>query len=627
MLGDPRQASDWSRFAYSYDAYRAYFPTGDAMNRLIEEVRRGAAEGALDLKGYGADSLRALLFYGQRYAHWVDSWKLFDEFIASEVVEELRGRIRGPLPITAAWDEPSERRDARLLAHVDAFARRLEGGSASVLARGRLAIAVELDRGDVVKEITVYVQWLVHLLRQVADSPSRRDQRWVASVRRHLEAPVGDLFAVWSVVVNVDVEANRKLFERAKRLAADLGWETLLASVPDEWLDGIRRRWAQVRSGANPASTQFQIVWTPPFTGQLPDAHGRWFYVTGQGYYWTDDDHLVGVLEVGESSAVKDLNQLKVSVEHEGGTATDAFDAARRRAESSVGPVDVVSGALGDLPDLVELARGQLRDTLEVQPAWRLAMGDTGPWTRELRTAWRAAANPTLDERLPALPGEPGLVDRVAYWSPLLHLLVYGLGWQRPDFGLAAWRQAGFPVDDPILNVVSRWWGHDGVADVLSWCVERGGVAVNLRAISGTHPDLADGPPERRVPDDRALAERRASSAWRVTWSGGYDPLHLVSHLGAPLVVTDSQRSIVLVDGTDVPSDEGSVLPRLFLSTPTYEGWYANLLRRDGSRAANGRSVRANVIVEPVGWMGTFRRHEKTGLWFRGRSAIHLWGQ
>ena len=49
----------------------------------------------------------------------------------------------------------------------------------------------------------------------------------------------------------------------------------------------------------------------------------------------------------------------------------------------------------------------------------------------------------------------------VAYWSSLLHLIVYGFGWVRPDRGLRWWYQNGRPLADDRLRLISQVWDAD----------------------------------------------------------------------------------------------------------------------------------------------------------------------
>src|SRR4051794_17359271 len=111
--------------------------------------------------------------------------------------------------------------------------------------------------------------------------------------------------------------------------------------------------------------------------------------------------------------------------------------------------------------------------------------GDPGPWHRHLKTAWRASITDARDMRLPRNPKATYLADPhssdehakiIAYWAPIFQLLVFGLGWPRPDVGLARWRERGYNQEDPILRTVLRWWGKEGVVDLIAWAQSRGGL-------------------------------------------------------------------------------------------------------------------------------------------------------
>jgi hypothetical protein len=68
-----------------------------------------------------------------------------------------------------------------------------------------------------------------------------------------------------------------------------------------------------------------------------------------------------------------------------------------------------------------------------IQASTRAATGDAGPWVRHLPTAWRALADPDSNHVLPERPqpgrGFDGHGDRIAWWSPLLQVLLFGCGW------------------------------------------------------------------------------------------------------------------------------------------------------------------------------------------------------
>jgi hypothetical protein len=58
----------------------------------------------------------------------------------------------------------------------------------------------------------------------------------------------------------------------------------------------------------------------------------------------------------------------------------------------------------------------------------------------------------------------------------------------------------------------------------------------------------------------------------------------------------------------------------------TYNGWYSELWRLGADRTKDGRSIRADVIVKPIGWLGEYRRSTVTGSYFRGHHRYHVMG-
>src|SRR5437588_10535995 len=80
---------------------------------------------------------------------------------------------------------------------------------------------------------------------------------------------------------------------------------------------------------------------------------------------------------------------------------------------------------------------------------------------------YRALASPSSQEGVLAAPtrGRDGVETALAYWTALLHLLIYGLGWARPDRGLKWWYEAGKPVEEPELGFISEVWDADGQLD------------------------------------------------------------------------------------------------------------------------------------------------------------------
>ena len=83
------------------------------------------------------------------------------------------------------------------------------------------------------------------------------------------------------------------------------------------------------------------------------------------------------------------------------------------------------------------------------------------------------------------------------------------------DLGLARWLEHGRPDEDPVLRVVTRWWGPY-LADLLAWA---SGSDVLRQAASeigaALHTSVNDVP----LPDD--WADRRQSPEWLNVWGGG----------------------------------------------------------------------------------------------------------
>jgi hypothetical protein len=251
-----------------------------------------------------------------------------------------------------------------------------------------------------------------------------------------------------------------------------------------------------------------------------------------------------------------------------------------------------------------------------------VAVGETGPWVSWLPLAWRAVTDPLGEHALPPPPRHvrPWDADSrdyaSAWWGPLLQLLFFAKGWARPDLGLARWLDLGQPDDDPVLKIVNRWWGPRAV-EVLAWSSWSHTLTRMAEQISeATHTAIQD----VLLPD--RWAEVRRSDEWETAWGCGSDCMHLSTHAVTP--VWD------VPDGGDaelIASRAGGA-PRAVLALPSYAGWYATLSRL-GSRLpprSDGRSWRIDVVVRPLGYLGTYRRSRETGRWFTGQHRWHELG-
>ena len=227
-----------------------------------------------------------------------------------------------------------------------------------------------------------------------------------------------------------------------------------------------------------------------------------------------------------------------------------------------------------------------------------------------------ALAAPLSGQRVPA---SPDLGDdheqSLGYWTPLHYLLLHRLGWAHPDRGLRWWYDAGKPVDDPTLSLISEVWDRDGTLDAyLGWLLQgRPAFLDQESAEAATWPEELEplSPKWGRWASDVQTASEQSGLQY---FQGGWDPLHLTGHSGE--------------GGEPDPTSTISVISRsdrraVFL-TNTMDAWYFDFEKKAEKLPDTGqRAWRVDVIVRPVGFLGTYRRSHVTGLWFSGRHRVH----
>lgn len=250
-------------------------------------------------------------------------------------------------------------------------------------------------------------------------------------------------------------------------------------------------------------------------------------------------------------------------------------------------------------------------------------LGEQAEWGYAIPWVFRWLAAPPETESLPA-PPQPGDHHSAAtgYWSALLHVLIYSLGWARPDLGLRWWTQNGKPVDDPRLRLLAAY-DADGMLELFTaWTATTQQLAPikELADLTG-YPGTDDRPPYRPgVLDhdqDRA-AEQLGNLSPYSNHSGGWDPLHLSMHCVGPLEEPTGDPVIVR-------SGRGQRQAVLLLDS--MRGWYRSLAEAGAGLPDIGdRSWRIDVVGRPFGHLGTYRRSRTTGLWFAGRHRHHLPG-
>lgn len=201
----------------------------------------------------------------------------------------------------------------------------------------------------------------------------------------------------------------------------------------------------------------------------------------------------------------------------------------------------------------------------------------------------------------------------LAYWSSLLHLLVYAFGWSRPDRGLRWWYDAGKPTNDLGLALLSEVWDADGQLDwFAAWLWTTGSRSYLPRPIGVVDEASVVVAPDWLEQVDRTIQE----SGTPAPYGGGYDPLHLTGHINGPMHRSKSGEATFTPAAESGPST---------LALPSMEGWYSELVDLEPGRP-DLTSEGVQVVVGQVGPLGVFRRSPATGLWSSTDEVLHLAG-
>lgn len=221
--------------------------------------------------------------------------------------------------------------------------------------------------------------------------------------------------------------------------------------------------------------------------------------------------------------------------------------------------------------------------------------------------------------RWPRYDKVTGLSDACAFWETALYLLGVLLGWSDVGLGLKRLYEGKRPaVESPYLDLVEHVWNDRSQLDLFAmWAWQR-----NVRVKpTQTWPACQDS--ERR-PDAFRDGDWYAGFLRRYPdygmpydhdpYHGGSNPLHLGHALGA---FDQAPRADFLRSS---PSDG-----RAALLLDAARGW-ATALDKTDVPALGDRSWHVDVVVRPLGWLGTFRRSRVTGRWYVGKHSVHMLG-
>lgn len=241
-------------------------------------------------------------------------------------------------------------------------------------------------------------------------------------------------------------------------------------------------------------------------------------------------------------------------------------------------------------------------------------------WFWSVPGLFHALAAPSTGQTVAAAPEAADPPEQsLGYWTALHYLLLYRLGWAKPDQGLRWWYEQGKPVDDPTLALVAAVWGADRRLDqYLAWLLQGQPIFLNPEHLNSA--DWASEAPEMPEKWHRWAAKANRDSAQGSTllsFQGGWDPLHLTGHTGQS-GTPDPEASLTVVSRSEC---------RAIFLTSTMDAWYFDLAERAKSLPDIGcHSWRVDVVVKPVGFLGTYRKSRDTGLWFVGKHRYHTPG-
>ena len=225
---------------------------------------------------------------------------------------------------------------------------------------------------------------------------------------------------------------------------------------------------------------------------------------------------------------------------------------------------------------------------------------------------YQALAAPRSYSSVPAKPRDDSPhAAFLGYWAPLHHLLIYRLGWSRPDRGLRWWYDSGKPTEDPTLAFLANVWGRDRTLDqYLAWSL-----TANVKFHTESSPVHLNRPDSLSRDWESWLAQNVQAYKRSANVPHGFnpdgDPFHLNFHLQS-----------------HVPSPEATITVtkhrHAVMAAADAHNWYATLgaLGRTLEPLHN-QSWYVDVFVKPIGFVGTFRQSRSSGNWFSGQHRTH----
>lgn len=271
---------------------------------------------------------------------------------------------------------------------------------------------------------------------------------------------------------------------------------------------------------------------------------------------------------------------------------------------------------------LVRNHESEYFDEFEDMPDW----GDQYGWTWAAVNAFQSLADPSGTYDFPEpMTGEVEEAeerdgDARAYFSALLALTSFRLGWTKPSWGFARLRTRPNLHYDPTVMFIRQHFTPRARLALASFLEVSSPIGIDGQRIyefDGLVPDEVRKYLNLFGDWTHNRFNRKVDDAlWRR--GGGYDPLHLSTHIG--------RWGRMGTHRLNMPLKETA--PGLFqIALETGEGWYARLQNFAAlMHSYDVSALTVDLSVEPIGFMGRYRYSNETGLWFACSEELHLLG-
>lgn len=268
-------------------------------------------------------------------------------------------------------------------------------------------------------------------------------------------------------------------------------------------------------------------------------------------------------------------------------------------------------------------------DELAIEDQW----GDEFLWAWGAVSAFRSLADPGAPLPFPGKTAEevsnPTSDIAPGYWSTLLALCYFRLGWSRPGWGIVEWLSRRSTFRDPTLEYIRQHWSIANLRVFVAWTESLGADYGSRLARAGERAE-----PSRFL--KRFLNRYGYYEDGKFVWErdtvlngGGWDALHLTRHLPISWLTDDFTYRVR--DAMPIKKVGPS---RDTMSLESGRSWFDWVINW-GQLAISDKGIGwignpgepvCDVYVEPIGFMGTYRFGFLTGIPYATTERIHHFG-